>query len=177
MMHLNTASMLRESLPEMLCIAEYCFITRKKNGGCYGYPCAILLFTIADTIGSYYENSSYSVIVGGKSKKIGSDYKHFYIFNSSEYYGQDFTENEIKKLYDNFRSVLNHNLALPPNHTLYIGEQTDPLLKYDRNKHEPWISLAAFIKFSKNVVERFLKEIDLVVPNSKQTENISKKVF
>jgi hypothetical protein len=60
--HPTSASMLKESLPEFLEVANYCADHRKteekwgefKKGGCLGYPGAVILFSIIDSIGSYY---------------------------------------------------------------------------------------------------------------------------
>ena len=51
--HPNLQSMLRESLPEMLLVAKYCIEFRKDTSiwsasGCYGYPAALILLSIAD---------------------------------------------------------------------------------------------------------------------------------
>jgi hypothetical protein len=51
---------LRESLPEYVEIARVA-IGRSKPGfsasSCYGYPAAALLFSVADSIGSYYRGN------------------------------------------------------------------------------------------------------------------------
>jgi len=49
--------MIKESLPELLSVSEYCVDFRKDpkiwgSEGCYGYPANILLLAIADAIGS-----------------------------------------------------------------------------------------------------------------------------
>ena len=61
--HPNTQSMLYESLPEMLLVAKYCIEFRKDTSiwpapGCYGYPAALILLSIVDSIGSYVENGN-----------------------------------------------------------------------------------------------------------------------
>jgi hypothetical protein len=53
--------MLRESLPEYLLVADWCVRYQKdaswgadQVGGRLGYPAAVMLFCIADTIGSFH---------------------------------------------------------------------------------------------------------------------------
>ena len=76
--HASTTSLLRESLPEFLEAARYCVEFSKnagwghgQGGGCLGYPAAALLFSIADSIGSY--SSGLAVSIDGKSTKIDSE--------------------------------------------------------------------------------------------------------
>jgi hypothetical protein len=42
-----------EVIDEYLAIAEHCISTRKSNGGLYGYPCVLLLFTVIDALSNY----------------------------------------------------------------------------------------------------------------------------
>ena len=89
--HLDIKSMLYESLPEMLLVAKYCIEYRKdKNiwsvSGCYGYPAALLLLSIVDSIGSYIEN--------GK----GNIDKRFKVLNNDVYYGLNLTDQELQKI-------------------------------------------------------------------------------
>jgi len=42
-----------EAIEEYLAIAEYCISTRKTNGGLYGYPSVLLLFSIIDALSNY----------------------------------------------------------------------------------------------------------------------------
>ena len=92
--------MLRESLPEYLCVAGYCVAFRKDSSwigagpdACLGYPAALMLFAIVDAIGSYHRaDPNFRVTVDDKSVPIRkSGTQHFYILNS-EYYGQALPE-------------------------------------------------------------------------------------
>ena len=90
--HETPSSMLKESLDESLEAAKYCADYKKTDkkwgefatGGCLGYPGAILLFSIIDSIGSYLEkDKKFSVIIDGKPEKInGAGRDHFKILNS-----------------------------------------------------------------------------------------------
>ena len=73
--HKIPSSMLKESLPETLKAATFCSEYRKtddtwgdyKTGGCLGYPAAILLFSIIDSIGSYFRhNKNLTILMGSK---------------------------------------------------------------------------------------------------------------
>jgi len=186
--HPNTASMLKESVIEMLFTAKYCIKYRKgsnwgsnQTGGCLGYPAAIILFSIADTIGSFCEgNKSFKIKIDGKDKVINSNnFEHFYILNS-KYYNQNLDEIAIKKIYQNFRSLLVHNLSLPPEHFLTIGHVWEELLGFvndPRGKKHPIINLLPFLRISGYAVSEFIKDIDLLVPASKQQKNIKAKIF
>jgi hypothetical protein len=46
-------SMSREAIEEYLAISHHCITTRKPNGGAYGYPAVLLLFSVVDALSSY----------------------------------------------------------------------------------------------------------------------------
>lgn len=88
------------------------------NGGTLGYPCAILLFVIVDTIGSYFRKSTKLIEVDGKKRKISSaGYQHFFILNS-EFFGLSLSEKEIKTFYEMGRNKLLHNSLIGAEVTL-----------------------------------------------------------
>ena len=118
--HPNLVSMLRESVQEYFEVANYCVSYQKEArwgheqaGGCFGYPAAVMLFSIVDTIGSYHRGDSVMTIqLDGERTSISSDgFQHFYILNS-DYYGLSLERRTMKMLYDNFRSPLIHNASL-----------------------------------------------------------------
>jgi hypothetical protein len=178
--HPDTKSLLKESVREYLFVAEYC-ISYKKDinwgsnqlGGCLGYPAALMLFSIVDMMGSYHrQNIGFKVSVGGRKVNIKSDgFQHFYVLNS-DYYGQTLEEKTIKKLYYNFRSLLAHNAALPPNNVLISlpGPDLFPTINGMQ-----FVNLIPFHKVSKMAVDKFINDIDKIVPGSKQEEIIIRK--
>ncbi|NMB57271.1 hypothetical protein GYA19_05055 [Candidatus Beckwithbacteria bacterium] len=96
-----------------------------------------MLFSIVDTIGSFYEkDKGFTIIIEGKDKTIKTDeYQHFFILNS-DYYNQKLKENQIKKIYQNFRNKLMHNSSLPPNQILKIGQdESQPFLFNEENTY------------------------------------------
>lgn len=139
-----------EALVENLMVSRYCINFRKdpekwKREGCYGFPAAILLFSIVDTIGSY--------IIGGKTRE------HFNIFNNPDYYNLSLPEEDIDELYKNYRSLLTHNGALPLGRILAIGESSDGVIKKIRGAII--LNLIPFWNVSYYSVEKFLKEVQL----------------
>jgi len=198
---------LDESLREMIKAAKYCIDYDKKKylewkdavfPGCLGFPASIILFSIADAIGGYFEkneknnkdNQSFTVsngipvakklevTVDGSLKKIGKDDKHFYIFNSNYYKNQNFSSEDISILYKNYRSHLVHNLSLPSYHVIDYGNNEDKFFQKRENEtgEEYYVLLVKpFFEVTKFAVNEFRKELDLVVDGSKWKDNISWK--
>lgn len=179
--HSKTENMLKESLEEMLIAAIFCVGYKKENSGCLGYPAAVLLLSIADTIGSYYKgNKDFKILIDGKQKIIDSDgFKHLYILNS-EYYDLQLTEKSIKRIYDNYRSLLVHNGVIAKGHFITISDPlcrsfTENALTDSKGKVYPSIHLKPLLKTTRFAVNKFIKQIDTVVPNSEQMSVINKK--
>jgi len=177
--HPNTASMLKESASEMLHVAEYCINYRKdaqweanQVGGCLGYPAAVMLFSLVDMIGSFHEgDQTLQISINGQMKTIASDgYQHFFILNS-HYYELALTEDQIKIVYKNFRSKLVHNLAMPPEHTLSIGENETKSFEFQANNTR--VNLKPFFDISKTAVSAFIQNVDTIVPSSRQGINLN----
>lgn len=129
-----------------------------------------------DAIGSYYAGAKYLIMIDGKERKIKKKDEHIYILNSP-YYNQTLTLHKLTKLYANFRSLLTHNLALPPNHFLIMDEPMAPLLKYDQNNQSPFLNVTAFYRLTESAAEKFLPVIADIIATSKNASNISKKTF
>lgn len=152
--HPDLQSMLNESLPEMLLVAKYCIEFSKDTSiwsapGCYGYPAAILLLSIADSIGSYVEQ-----------KKVKN---HFKILNNSDYYGLDLSDKEIKVIFDNYRNLLSHNAVMATNVGLTIGVPTDNVLIKKDDKF--WLSLVPFYNISVKAINSFLSNPNILTNN------------
>jgi hypothetical protein len=171
-LHPNTLSMLSESLPEFIGIAQYSIYTNKPyEPGVYGYPATVLLFSIVDTIGSFYRgNTSFPISLDGKQIFIQKTSHHFYILNS-KYYSLDLSKEFIDKIYDNFRSPLTHNAALPPGH--YLSANPSPK-SFTLHGGKPVVNLIPFLEVSKNAVIAFLTDIS-GKPRSKMVEELEKK--
>lgn len=185
--HPNTQSMLRESLKEMIFVAEYCITYRKdatwevnQFGGCLGFPAAIMLFCIADTIGSFYEgNGNFKIKINEQDKVIKKDnFQHFYILNS-DYYRLNLSEEFIKIIYKRFRSSLVHNLTLSPGYSLSIESDDKPPFEIRENSDPNMVNvhLKPFLKMTQIAIEKFLNKVDAVIPGSKKQGEILLKSF
>jgi hypothetical protein len=179
--HPDLRSLIRESLPEYLLVADYCATFRKDStwpqpqaGGCLGYPAAVMLFSIVDTIGSFYRGrTDLNMLIGGKARHIRGDaFQHFFVLNS-EYYAQALDEPTIKRLYDNFRSLLIHNASLAPESFLINAPSVGEV--FPGAAGGVMVNIPALLKASRGAVERFLARLDDVVPGSQQAANIGKK--
>lgn len=54
--------MSREAIEEYLAIANYCVTSRKANGGVYGYPALLLLFSVVDALSNYAGHPEHSFL-------------------------------------------------------------------------------------------------------------------
>lgn len=180
--HTSIESMLKESLREKIEVAEYCVNYRKdaswgmeQTGGCLGYIAAEMLFSIADSIGGFFRgNNEYKFNVDDKEKTIkGPDYTNLYILNSEYYDYQDLPDKFIKELYNSFRSPLIHNTLLVPERFLVIGENESYCFKIVQGK--PFVFLVPFLKISREAYNKFIKNVDSIVPGSLQEKNFKLK--
>lgn len=178
--HSTPASMLKESLPELIEAAKYCVTYKKTDksweqfarGGCLGFPGAIILFSIVDSIGSYFRgDKKFKIKIEGKERIInGNSYEHFFILNS-KYFGQSLTEEFIKGLYSIFRSPLMHNAIIGKEALMIPGPDKQGRVFYSKKpagKGKYVISMIDFMRLSKKAIKLFMKDIDSVVPVSRQ---------
>ncbi|MEP7377886.1 MAG: hypothetical protein ABI675_31095 [Chitinophagaceae bacterium] len=186
-LHTTPSSMLKESLDETLEAAKFCANYKKNDpkwglyntGGCLGYPSGILLFSIIDTIGSYFKKkASFQVTVDSKSQTINaSGWEHFKILNS-KYFNQSLSSDFLKALYNKFRSSLTHNsvlgkdtLMFPDNHSLGDPKLNDTpfaIGKDDKGNNIYILFIRVLYHLCESAVAVFKKDIDAVVPTSKQ---------
>ncbi len=182
--------MLKESLEETLEAAKFCTYYKKtatqwgefQTGGCLGYPAAILLFSLVDTIGSYYrKNFSFKINLDGKSVSINSDgWEHFKILNS-KYFKQILSTSYIKALYNKFRSSLTHNSVLGKDTIMYPNEINYPNPAYNSKAFATGkdqngnlihlLSIRELYLLCEEAVRMFKADIDSIVPHSKQGKN------
>ncbi len=179
--HPDTASMLQESLREYVSVADWCVRYRKDDswgqeqvGGRLGYPAAVMMFCIVDTIGSFHRgDKNFSVPVGGESVTIRQQgFQHFYVLNS-QYYGQSLSEASIKELYANFRDLLVHNAALAPERFLVSDPTSANAFPVIQGRQ--LVNIDGFLDITKAAVTRFLEKVPTLVPRSSQEANIRRK--
>ena len=173
--------MLQESLREYLCVADWCVRFQKdaswgagQVGGRLGYPAAVMMFCIADTIGSFHRGDrNFSVTVDGKTVTIRQQgFQHFYVLNS-EYYRQSLSEATIKRLYGNFRDLLVHNAALAPEHVLTSVPTLAAAFPFVEGRQ--LVNIDGLLGITAPAVKLFLQRIPVLVPGSSQEANIRKK--
>lgn len=184
----------REALNEMLEAVEYCISYRKKDHekwadstfpGCLGIPAAILLFSIADAIGSYHRdrNKSFVVEIDGAPQALDNKAKHLYILNSKFYGYQRLSSNELDVLYKNYRSILTHNLGLPSSHILILDPTGNKLIEKKQGaQNDNWVlNLNVFFDLTKKAAEMFLSESKKIIENSfvvkDEVENRGRSLF
>ncbi len=161
--HPNTQSMLYEFLPEMLLVAKYCIEFRKDVNiwsapGCYGYPAALLLLSIVDSIGSCVRK--------------GNIDNRFKILNDNNYYGLNLTNGEMEKLRRSYRDLLSHNTVLANNVGLEIGTKDDSVFENQNNRY--WLNLVPFYNINIKAVNSLLNNPDILKDNP-TILNIKKK--
>ena len=179
--HPDLKSLILESLPEYLHVAEYCVKFRKDSawgreqaGGCLGYPAAVMLFSIVDTIGSFYRGrTDLSIAISGKSVHIrGDGFQHFFVLNS-EFYGQNLDKPTIVRLYGDFRSLLVHNASLAPSSFLVNDPTVSTAFPVVGAKY--LVNVPAFLDISREAVRLFLSRVDEVILRSEQAANIARR--
>lgn len=132
-LHNSISSQLKESLREYLLVAEYCIKFRKNDGGCLGYPAAILLLNIVDSIGSYIHD--------GKTRD------HFDILNNVNYYNLGLSKDNIRLIYEHHRCLLEHNATTGFKVGLSMGVNEEKILT-DRGGLL-YLNLEPFLNISK----------------------------
>jgi len=137
-----------EALKEMIAVAEFCINYRKElkvwgSLGCYGYPAAILLLAIVDSIGS--------VIVGGSNVK-----KHFEVLNHQNYYNLGLDDSELRTIYKDYRCLLMHNSVMEIEANLSLGEADGSIFEFIDGC--PQLNLKPFLDLTNRVLDKFLKE-------------------
>ena len=163
--HPNPQSMLQESLVEMYLVAKYCIEFRKDTNiwpapGCYGYPAALLLLSIADSVGSY--------VIDTKETR-----SHFDILKRADYYNLSISDDDITAIYTKYRNLLTHNSVMATEAVLNIGNHNDPVFETKNNR--PFLNLVPFLEKTREVLINFLSNSNQIVTNSKQLQDILRK--
>jgi hypothetical protein len=174
-LHPSLPALLKDSLSEFLKAAEFCINYRKEDGGSLGCPATALMFSIADSLGSYHrKRTAFKVKVDGCDVSINRNgFQHYYIFNSG-YYDLSLSKATICNLYENYRCLLLHNSALMlDGRALFMGSPGDDPFPLDgRRVH---VNVPAFFRVTQNAVQTFISEVDRVVPGSDQERIICLK--
>ncbi len=174
--HNTPSEMLFESLDEFLFSAKLSLEYRKtdKNewpnphatGGVLGFSATLLLFSIVDSIGSYYDNIKIPVGNGTVTIKADKVKSHFYILNS-HLFNLSLSETDFDQIFSAVRNKIAHNSLIGKEITLHPGAKT-PFIetKPIRGKGRYTIYLKSFYNACEIAIEKFKIEIPSVVPNS-----------
>jgi hypothetical protein len=120
------------------------------------------------------------VVKGLLTEKINAaGLEHFKIVNS-EYFNQKLSKEFIKQLYNRFRSSLTHNSVLGSGSIMVMNNSVikPPINgvaffqgKDKEGKISYIISISELWELCRNAIELFMKDIDIVVPQSKQRKS------
>jgi hypothetical protein len=177
--------MLNESMLEILLAAHNCIAFDKRrvigwtagSQGCLGYPAAILLFSLVDAIGSYYEGTSIT-FPDGSTTLIQYPSHHFYVLDAA-HFDLSLTKDEITSIYSAYRCLLTHNNVLASGHSIDIGSESDqPFLTNVDESDKAFVervNLLPFLTLCTSAVESFLKVVPTLTPGSIQETKITDK--
>ena len=144
--HTEAATLSIEVIGEYLIASELCLDFRKENGGCLGYPAALLLFCILDAIGRYLALDKHNSIPKREP---------FFVLNHPSV-GLELTREQVKQLEKWYRNSLSHNAALPPG-TCLTTEDGPP---FDLVNGEPVkIRLVPFLRLLQGAWARLDKNV------------------
>jgi hypothetical protein len=188
--HRKKLGLAKESISEMLHVAEYAVTYRKidkakwgdnATGGILGYPATVVLFSIIDCLGSYFaKNQEFTVVIDGNSRVIKNASQHIYILNS-RYFNLDLSEIDLDNIYNNVRSTLTHNSLLPEGYILQIGENENLPFNIAINESDKriyFINVIRLYEFTKKAAEEFFRDLDkgdIVFESSTIHSNVSKR--
>src|SRR6266704_419642 len=106
--HSDLRSMSQEAIEEYLAIAHYCVTTRKADGGVYGYPAVLLLFSIVDALSNYAGYPEHS-------------------FRAMKDIFPQLTLKQIQHLADWYRHLPAHQAIIMPGTQLSVDAPGDPI--------------------------------------------------
>ena len=145
------------ALYEYLDMAHHCLITGKPDGGCWGYPTALLLLTAVHTIGSYYKNDKkFTVTIEGQKYTLRGDGAEGYRILNSPFFDLGLTHTEIQRVYDFYKCLAVCDPARPKPHFLAIGTPIDPVFSRDKKGAITVLNLVPFYQLCVKAVSEFL---------------------
>lgn len=113
--HENLWGLVEEALGEYLEAAGNCIGHRKADGGCHGYPAALLLLAATEAIGHILRHET--CLIDGRHQKITRG-EPFRVLNHASF-GQTLSGAQIKNLEKAYRNPLAHNGMLSAGGALY----------------------------------------------------------
>lgn len=153
-----------EALLENIKVINFCLHYNKTSEEvqtdftvpCLGYPAAILLCSVIDTMGSFFRGSESTFQVGSEIKKIETASDHFLILNHDILFDLNLSGKTIFDFYTTYRSKLTHNNSLPRNNFLRADSASDQLFRLNTEDEIEVINLVALFKVVKNATNIFI---------------------
>jgi len=153
-----------EALLENIKVIDFCLHYNKTNElvqtdftvPCLGYPAAILLFSVIDTMGSFFRGSDSTIQVGSELKKIETASDHFIILNHNILFNLNLSGKTIFDFYSTYRSKLTHNNSLPVNNFLIANSASDKIFTLNSNYEIEVINLVALFKVVESATNIFI---------------------
>lgn len=179
-------TMVETGLCEDLKAAEYCINYDKSTeplpgagGLCLGFPAAVLLFAIVDTMGSYFYKSTFAFRIDGHDCAINEP-SHFFRVLNGKYFGLQLSGAAINAVYSNYRGLLTHNAVLVGGHAIEKSNVHElPFIESRNSSNEPYISQVNLIplhKLCERAIPEFVKDLPTILSGSqRETEILSKK--
>ena len=158
--HFTKKYMLGEYLREMIQVAEYCINYRKEvhpeiwkgQRGCYGYPAALVLLVIVNSIGKEIER-------GGDDTS-----RNFNVLNNKDYYNLNLSPDLVEKIVKFYRHKLAHEGVIgdwdrsgSDDISMIPGVESGPVFRKINFGYQ--LNLKAFLNVSKKALEKFLDSI------------------
>ena len=170
--YVKKSDQIAEALIEYVVASEICLAARKSNGGCLGYPSALLLLHAIEAIGGFHRKlAGYSVQMGDSEYRITCDTETFRILNDS-LFGLSLNEHQAKTLYTNYRCKLSHNAALKPKRILEYGNLEDEPFRFDSDGNVNSIRLISLHKIVKSAVLKFVENGKELIEESRCAKGI-----
>lgn len=170
--HFEKVGVLKESLVEMIHIADYCVTYNKTDrdkwgtnatGGILGFPATVILFSIIDCLGSVFSGDrNFKITIDKQQRYIKDTPQHIYILNS-KYFSLDLSQTDLDNIYKNVRCTLTHNSLLPEGYILQIGTNEKSPFKIGINQLDKRIYLINLIPLfnaTKKAVDNFIADLD-----------------
>lgn len=185
--------MVQESFREILFTVRKCLDYRKTQDkdywstphntplGVLGFPSAILMFSLVDAIGSYYEgNKEMQIKLRGEKNTANistSVESHFYILNS-EYFALNLSKEDVTRIYECRNSLLHNNVLTNEIQLKYSSERPfiHPTTYQDGDKAESFfqIRLISFLQACENAFEMFMSNKDIIKKDLTESDKLLK---
>jgi hypothetical protein len=151
-----------EAINEYIEVSEHCLKAKKSDGGCFGYPAALLLFCVTNALGVYLRGDN--IQIDGRTQTIPRG-EPFRVLNHP-IFGLDLKGAQVDLLEECYRNKLAHNAIIEVGAVLIHapGQLSRPFI-FTSNQVQV-INLdsfhrlvaAAWEKFPRNRIEAWAKQ-------------------